>query len=147
MKARNILAGKSNAIICSIAPERTISDAIALLCENRIGALMVEDGSGQPLGIITERDILWAASKDIKGFGGRLVSDVMTRELICGLLDDDAHYVMQVMTQNKIRHLPIVENDKVVGMISIGDVIKSQLESIRVENHMLKDYLHMRGEL
>ncbi len=147
MKVRDLLAGKPNAIICSIAPERTIANAVDLLCENRIGALMVENGNGEPLGIITERDILWAANKDIKGFGGRLVSDVMTRELICGLLDDDAHYVMQVMTQNKIRHLPIVQNDKVVGMISIGDVIKSQLESIRVENHMLKDYLHMRGEL
>ncbi|NLX22622.1 MAG: CBS domain-containing protein [Phycisphaerae bacterium] len=147
MKIKEILAGKPNAIICSIAPERTIADAIALLCEKRIGALMVEDTGGQPLGIITERDMLRAANQDIAGFGDRRVADVMTRELICGLPDDNAHYVMQVMTQNKIRHLPIVENHRVIGLISIGDVIKSQLESARIENHMLKDYLHLRGEL
>lgn len=147
MKVKDILTTKPNAIISSIAEDQPLAEAIRHLCKHRIGALLVLDGKGLPVGIVTERDILRAANQDSQAFGQKKVGETMTRELICGLPDDNIEYVMQVMTQNKIRHLPIVENDKLVGMISIGDVIKSQLELTRVENHMLKDYLHLRGEL
>lgn len=147
MKIKDLLNAKPNATICTIRPDQTVGDAVRELHRNRIGSLLVVDEGGRPVGIITERDVLRAASQDLKGFGDLAVSQVMSSDLICGLPDDDPQYVMQVMTQNRIRHLPIVEENRLVGVISIGDVIKSQLEATRVENHMLKDYLHLRGEL
>ncbi len=147
MKIREVLNNKSNAIICTIRPDVTVREAVAELCRNGIASLLVVGDDGQPVGIITERDVLRTVNRDPKGFADRFVTEVMTKDLICGLPDDDVQYVMQVMTQNRIRHLPIVENQRLVGVVSIGDMIKSQLQAVRVENHMLQDYLHLRGEI
>ncbi len=147
MKIREVLNGKANAIICTVQPTATVREAVAELCRNGIASLLVVGEGGEPVGIITERDVLRTVNRDPKGFADRLVSEVMTKDLICGLPDDDVQYVMQVMTQNRIRHLPIVENQRLIGVVSIGDMIKSQLQAIRVENHMLQDYLHLRGEI
>ncbi|HSW45550.1 MAG TPA: CBS domain-containing protein [Phycisphaerae bacterium] len=147
MKIKEVLQNKSNASICTICPGQTVGAAVAELCRNGIGALLVVNERREPVGIITERDVLRAASRDLKGFSDLRVSEVMSKDLICGLPDDEVHYVMQVITQNRIRHLPIVENNRLVGVVSIGDMIKSQLEAVRVENHMLKDYLHLKGEI
>ena len=147
MQVREVLEAKPSRVVTTIAPAETVQAAIAKLCEQKIGALLVINEEGEPVGIITERDVLTQASRDIQAFGGRLVSDVMTRDLVCALPDDNVDYVMQVMTQNRIRHLPIIEEHQVIGLVSIGDLIKSQLEITQVENHMLKDYLHLRGEI
>jgi len=147
MKVAEILKNKPSAMVSSIGPDQTVAEAIRHMCEHRIGALLVRDQQGGPLGIITERDILLAADRDLDGFGKAKVSDLMSADLVCALPDDNVGYVMQVMTQSRLRHLPIVENKRVIGLISIGDVIKSQLEETQVENHMLKDYLHLKGEI
>ncbi len=147
MQVREVLEAKPSHVVTTITPAETVQAAIDKLCEQRIGALLVINKEGGPVGIITERDVLTQASRDIQAFGGRLVSDVMTRNLVCALPDDNVDYVMQVMTQNRIRHLPIIEEQKVIGLVSIGDLIKSELEISQVENHMLKDYLHLRGEI
>lgn len=147
MKIRDVLQGKPNSIVCTIRPKDRVRDAIRELCRNAIGSLLVLNDAHEPVGILSERDVLRAADRDPKGFADLAVSEIMSKDLICGLPDDEDHYVMQVMTQNRIRHLPIVENNKLIGVVSIGDMIKSQLQAIRVENHMLKDYLHLRGEI
>jgi len=147
MLVRDVLNGKQTKGVITIGENETLAVAIRRLCEYGIGALLVTNAAGDPVGIITERDVLRQAARDAACFQERPVSEVMTRELICGLPDDNIDYIMQVMTQNRIRHLPIVAGDKVVGLISIGDVIKSQLRQTRIENHMMKDYLHLRGEL
>jgi len=147
MQVREVLETKPSQKVATITPDEAVKAAIDKLCEQNIGALLVVNEHGEPVGIITERDVLTQASKDVQAFGGHRVADVMTRDLVCALPDDNVEYVMQVMTQNRIRHLPIIEEQKVIGLVSIGDLIKSQLEISRVENHMLKDYLHLRGEL
>ena len=147
MQVREILETKPTAAVVTIGPDQLVAEAVQALCRCRIGALLVVNESGEPVGIITERDVLRQANQNAAGFGKQPISEMMTRELICGLPDDNVDYIMQVMTHNKIRHLPIVEDRKVVGLISIGDVIKSQLDITRVENHMLKDYLHLRGDI
>ena len=147
MQVREVLEAKPSRVVTTITPAETVQAAIAKLCEQKIGALLVVNNEGEPVGIITERDVLTQACRDIQAFGVRLVSDVMTRDLVCALPDDNVDYVMQVMTQNRIRHLPIIEEQQVIGLVSIGDLIKSQLEISQVENHMLKDYLHLRGEI
>ena len=113
-----------------------MTDAVRFMCDSHIGSLLVQDEKGSPLGIITERDVLRAVNDSSASYESLLVSDIMTTELICCLLGDDISYVMQILTQNKIRHLPIVEKKRVVGLISIGDVIKCSLEESRVENRV-----------
>jgi len=147
MKIQEILNQKGNVIISSIGPDVSIIDALDLLCANKIGALMVINSNGELIGIITERDVLWEIDQNPDKFRERKVSDIMSTDLICGLMDDDVNYVMNVMTQNKIRHLPVVSDNKVVGLISIGDVIKSLLDEKQIEIRRLHDYLHLKGEI
>jgi CBS domain-containing protein len=147
MNVQDILASKANSIISFIGPNDKVTDAVRFMCDSRIGSLLVQGDKGSPVGIITERDVLRAINEDFAAYPSLRVSDIMTTELICGLPKDDVNYVMQIMTQNKIRHLPIVEKKRVVGLISIGDVINSSLEESKVENRRLHDYLQLSGEM
>jgi len=147
MNVKDILASKANSIISFIGPNDKVTDAVRFMCGSRIGSLLVQDDKGNPVGIITERDVLRAINEDLANYSSLCVSDIMTTELICGLLKDDVNYVMQIMTQNKIRHLPIVQKKRIVGLISTGDVINSSLEESKVENRRLHDYLQLSGEL
>lgn len=140
MKVRDILLSKG-AEVATIHPEVTIHDALMTLVSRRIGSLMVTEEDGRIVGILTERDILRecaARSEDIKE---TRVREVMTTDLIIGVPDDEIGYVMGILTQNRIRHLPIIADDKLEGLISIGDVVKAQLEETEFENRYLKDYI------
>ncbi len=147
MKINNILESKGKQEVFSVSPDTGLLDAVHLLCNKRVGALLVQDSSDHPIGIVTERDVLWEVHRNHENLSNVTVSDVMTSDLICGLPEDDTRYIMQVMTQNKVRHLPIVKDKKVIGMISIGDMIKQQLDEIKVENHRLQDYLEQAGHM
>ena len=147
MIVKDILEKKPNTIIATIAPNATLAEATAKMCEEHIGSLLVCDETENPVGIITERDVLNQVGTNLEGFATRLVSEAMTADLICGLADDNANYIMQVMRQNRIRHLPIVEDNKVIGLISLGDLAHSLLEQTRVENRKLHDYLELSGQL
>ncbi|MBN1517597.1 CBS domain-containing protein [Candidatus Sumerlaeota bacterium] len=140
MRVKDILRTKGSRII-TIDPEATLKRAIFELNAHKIGSLMVLDENGRPLGIITERDILHEAVREPQEMTELLVRDVMTKDLICAVPDDSVEYVMGVMTRNKIRHLPIVENRQIAGLLSIGDVIKSLLEDVSTENKYLRDYI------
>ncbi|MHC4444007.1 MAG: CBS domain-containing protein [Planctomycetota bacterium] len=144
---KDVLKEKENKVISSVGPDLSIAEAVSLLCAQRIGALMVIDENGEPTGIITERDVLMEINRNPDLVRKRKVSEVMTTNLICGLPDDEVNYAMNVMTENKIRHLPIVSDNKVIGIISIGDVIKCLLEAIQFENRNLHEYLHLKGEI
>lgn len=140
MMVKEIL-GPVNSNIISIDKDRSVADAIYQLVENEVGALIVVDGE-KPVGMFTERDVLksWTRKgnilfKDIK------VSEVMTTNLIISEIEDDLCYVTTIMIKNRIRHLPIVENTKIVAMLSIRDVVKAQVSDLRAENHYLKDYI------
>jgi CBS domain-containing protein len=140
MVVKEIL-GPVNSNIISIDKDKSVADAIYQMVENEIGALIVVDGE-KPVGMFTERDVLksWTRKgnilfKDIK------VSEVMTTNLIICEIGDDLCYVTTIMIKNRIRHLPIVENTKIVAMLSIRDVVKAQVSDLRAENHYLKDYI------
>jgi len=68
----------------------------------------------------------------------------MSRDLIVGLPDDDISYISGVMTQNRSRHIPVVEKDKLIGLVSLGDIVKTQMDKIKIENRYLKDYVHSK---
>ncbi len=140
MQIRDILRSKGVEVM-TIRPEATIHDAMTMLVHHRIGSLMVIDERGKIVGIITERDILRECAARSEQVKETRVQEVMTRNLIIGVPDDEIGYVMWIMTQNRIRHLPVMANEKLEGLISIGDVVKAQLEESEFENRYLKDYI------
>lgn len=136
----DILTRKGRAVH-TIAPERTIHDVIDVLCRHRVGALLVVEDGGRLLGLISERDVLNELNAHPTEVDRRMVADVMTRELIVGLPDDRVDYAMAVMTERRIRHLPVVVDGAVRGIVSIGDMVKAQLDETAWENLLLHKYI------
>jgi CBS domain-containing protein len=140
MKVKAILGKKSTTVI-TITTEHSLLKASQLLAEHNIGAVVVVNKAGMPIGILSERDIvrqLAASSADALNYK---VGDVMTEDLIIGFPEDDLSYVSSTMTDKRIRHLPIMDNQKLVGIVSIGDVVKVQLDHFANEAHMLRQYI------
>jgi len=130
----------------TISPEQTVHEAIQQLCRYNIGALPVLDVEGTLVGIISERDVLRLCSRDDCPEALRLkVRDVMTRDLVISVLDDSLDYVMRVMTDRRVRHLPVLEDRRLVAIVSIGDLVKAQYEEKETEIRYLRDY--MQGAL
>lgn len=144
MKVNRILATKPAKII-TIRAEQEIRAAVDLLAEHRIGALLVVNGAGKLIGIISERDIVRRAAENEEVFS-LIVDDVMTRQVKVALPQDDMMSVAHTMTEGRFRHLPIVDdNYDIVGMISIGDVMKAQRDAYRGEIETLEMQV-MAGE-
>ena len=147
MTLQEILSEKGTRVH-TIEAEATLVAAVERLVEHNVGSLLVCrtghcDNRPQIEGIVTERDVLRA----LAGRGGRLddlrVRDVMTSKLVTASPTDDVGAVMGLMTDHRVRHMPIIADDgRLAGMISIGDVVKSQHNSMVLENHFLKSYLH-----
>jgi CBS domain-containing protein len=124
MKIRTILTTKGTKVI-TVHPEQTLKEAAVLLAEHNIGALVVVDNAGQPVGIISERDIICVAAKHDDVLAWR-VSEAMTKDLVTGLPQDDLSSVAHTMQEKGFRHLPIVEHGELVGIVSIRDVMEAQ---------------------
>jgi CBS domain-containing protein len=140
MKVKEILKGKGTEV-ATVGAEETIYDAIKKLVEKNIGSLLVVDDKGAIAGIITERDILKECDKRFQSLDEIKVGDVMTKKLIVASPDDDVDYVENIMTENRIRHLPIVSGENLEGIISIGDLVNVQRAQCKVENRYLKAYI------
>jgi CBS domain-containing protein len=140
MKVKDVLREKGYEVF-SIEENYSIFDAITKLVEKNIGALIVKNRDGKVVGIISERDIMRESYKNLDRLREVPVHKVMTRKLIVGNLEDELEQVERVMTQNRIRHYPIFENDELIGIISIGDVVKHRLIECSLENRHLKDYI------
>jgi len=145
MKIRDIR--KSSPVeLQTISPEHTVHEAIRLMCNYKIGALPVLDIEGTLVGIVSERDVLRLCSRDDCQEALLLrVRDVMTRDLVISVLDDSLDYVMRVMTERRIRHLPVLDEGRMVAIVSIGDLVKAQYEEKETEIRYLRDY--MQGAL
>ncbi len=139
MRLREILLSKGSEVY-TIAPSATLQDVANVLVQHNCGSLVVVE-DGQLCGIITERDILRAAAASHQPLANCAVRDYMTAKLVTGSLDEDLAEVMGQMTHHRIRHLPILEDGRLVGMISIGDVVKAQHDRLSMENHYLKNYI------
>jgi len=140
MKVKDILAVKGNRVV-TVEKESTIIDAMSIFSANRIGSLLVVDKESNILGIIGARDVLMAVINHLDQIKTMTVEKIMTTNLIVGTLDDKVDYILSVMTENRIRHVPIMEGKELKGLVSIGDVVKSQLKETHVENKYLKDYI------
>lgn len=140
MTIRSILQTKGNEVYTT-SPETKLSEVVKKLVHHQCGSLLVCDGE-KLVGIITERDLLRASATDDQDLDSTAVSELMTDNLVTGTPDDSISQTMGLLTEQRIRHLPILENDKLVGLISIGDVVKAQYAKLTIENHYLKTYLH-----
>lgn len=139
-KVRICLEMKGRRLI-TISPDDTVKTAIGKLVDNKIGAMPVCDGKGNLIGIISERDLLKECAQRAKSINKTPVKDIMTRDVVIGILEDDLDYVMDIMTQKAIRHLPIMDGPKLEGMVSIRDVVDIQLEKSKAEARFLNDYI------
>ena len=143
MDTVNELLKMKGSQVLTVYETNTVEDAMALLVEHNIGSLVVLDGQHKIAGIITERDIMRKCYRRGVDFFKMKVSETMTGkdDLIVGMIEDRLDYIMQVMTQNRIRHVPIIDGERLLGMLSIGDVVKAQLDAVQAENHYLRDFL------
>jgi len=137
MNIKSILATKGTNVITT-GPDKTIREALTTLAQHNFGALVVVDEAHKPVGIISERDIVRLAAKD-DGFFSVRVSAVMTKELIIGVRQDELKAVANTMTERRIRHLPVVDDDGVlIGIISIGDIVKAERNHFEGEADTLR---------
>ena len=139
MKLQAILRVKGTAVF-TVEPGVWLAVVVEWLVKCNCGSLVVCD-DGQMVGIITERDILKACAGDTTTLEGNTVAERMTTDVITGSLTDEVETIMGLMTKNRIRHMPILENGELAGMISIGDVVKAQHAELSMENHYLKEYI------
>lgn len=131
MKIGNLLAVKGSNVI-TISDDRGIREAVALLSRHNIGALVVVNNSGAPIGILSERDIVREAART-EAFLTLPVTALMTKKIITGTPQDDLNAALETMTKGDFRHLPIIDDGKLAGIISIGDAVKAQLQQYRGE--------------
>lgn len=136
MKVSSMLATKQAEVI-TITPEKTVKTAVQILNQHNIGALVVLDATGKLAGILSERDVIRVAGERDDVFS-LTVGDVMTHNVITGTPEDDVMSIANTMTEKRFRHLPIMKDDELVGIISIGDVLKTQRDQYRGERNTLE---------
>jgi len=140
MKVKDILKNKRPEVF-TIGEDKKISDALRILVTNNIGVLLVLNNDAKITGIFSERDIIKSAYNNPQNFGEITIKEIMSKKIIFVEPEDEIEYIESVMTSNRIRHLPVVENKVLVGLISIGDIIKSLRTNKESENKYLMDYI------
>jgi CBS domain-containing protein len=141
MYVRNILKSKKNIRVDTVRNYVLVSDAVHKLHELRIGALVVVDDAQKIMGIISERDIVRGLADQGVSILSQEVSSLMTRDVLVCSVHDSLADLMKIMTDKKIRHLPVIDNQEMIGIITIGDLVKAQLTQAAMEVENLKNYV------
>ena len=142
MSVARILAEKGGSVV-TVPPHRTVDEAIHLLAEKRIGALIVGDTAGRVIGILSERDVMRALACDGAGALDQPISRYMTTKVVTCTRRASVEDVMETMTEGRFRHLPVVEDGRLVGVVSIGDVVKRRIAAVEAEHQAMRDYITM----
>ncbi|MCG8545478.1 MAG: CBS domain-containing protein [Alphaproteobacteria bacterium] len=140
MYVETILRKKGDSVV-TVDPADTVSDAVQVLSKHRIGAALVRDAAGGIVGILSERDIVRGVARDKSNCLDMAVKDLMTSPVISCKPDDNIDEIMELMTERRIRHLPVMNGDALVGIISIGDVVKQRISEIENESEALRQYI------
>jgi CBS domain-containing protein len=141
MLVRHILEARGRQLI-SVRPEASVSEAVALFVIHGIGAVPVVDPSEMLIGIFTERDVLYGDFGDSEQFHRRLIGEVMNENPITCSPDDPVAEVMGEISRHRVGQLPVVDNGVLIGMVSVGDMIKSLHDEVKTENQHLTTYIH-----
>ena len=140
MIVKSILSVKGGEVI-SIEPTATLDTAVKTLAEHKIGALLVLGPDRRVIGILSERDIVRVLAERGASVLSQPLAQVMTRKVITCSQSDSVGVLMERMTTGKFRHLPVIEDEQVIGVVSIGDVVKHRLQEIEHESAALRDYI------
>ena len=137
VKISTILDNKGS-VVYSISPENTLKQMADEMLAKKIGSLLVIDEDGTLVGIISERDFLTIVGEHTKDWEDITVSDVMTKEVVTAAPEDTLEQVMSIMTEH---HIPVIGNDKIVGVLALGDIINALLDKSLFQNKLLKRYI------
>ena len=140
MTVRAILKNKGAAVVTAV-PGETLHRIAQLIAEYRIGAVLILDKEGRPGGIVSERDIVNALSAYGAGALAMTAAETMTRNLVTCRPDNTPDEILAVMTNSRVRHLPVMDDGQMVGIVSIGDVVKRKLDDAAAEVGLLRDYV------
>ena len=140
MRLADVLKQKGSKAL-TVPESASVAEAIRTMHKNRVGSVVIPSASGEPVGIITERDILRLYAEGKSDFEQLLVKDCMTTGLILGKPDDRVTEVLAIMTERRFRHLPVVQEGQIVGVISIGDLVKAELYEATSEAKALREYI------
>lgn len=140
MTVAAILDHKGHEIV-STRPDDTLQVISQLLAQHRIGAVLVRDAAGSVLGILSERDIVRAVAAHGAQALGMTASAVMTRDIVYGCPSDTVDKVLATMTDRRIRHLPVMHEGKLIGFVSIGDVVKRRIQDVQEEADQLRAFV------
>ncbi len=143
MDVAGILRSKGRAV-ATAKPDTTVAEAVAALSERRIGALVVSDDGRNLLGIVSERDVVSGLAERGAAFLDCTLSDCMASPVMTCAPGDTDREIMALMTDRRFRHLPVIEDGALAGIVSIGDVVKSRIEGIVAEADALREYI-VRG--
>ncbi|WP_298422469.1 CBS domain-containing protein [Rhodoblastus sp.] len=140
MSVALILAAKGHDVTTT-QPHRTLQEAAAVLAERGIGAVIVTGGNSEVLGILSERDIVRAIGRHGAGALQDPVSKYMTSKVVTTQMDEAIDQVMELMTAGRFRHLPVIHNGRLAGVVSIGDVVKHRLDAMDAEHRAMREYI------
>lgn len=141
MTVANILGSKSGAKLISCKPSDSIETIAQTLAKHRIGAIFIIDGKGTLVGIVSERDIVRNMAKDGAGVLTNKASDIMTEKVVTCLPSDTVTMLMGLMTESRVRHIPVVIDGKIEGVVSIGDVVKARIAAAEREAAEMMQYI------
>ncbi|MCX5578471.1 CBS domain-containing protein [Kaistia terrae] len=139
MTVAAILSNKGRDVI-TVSPDLSIAEVVRILAERRIGAIVVTDGANHILGIVSERDVVRALARGADALNGP-VSSIMTAKVVTCTDRNTINEVMTRMTEGRFRHLPVVEDDQLAGIVSIGDVVKARIEQVEREADEMRAYI------
>ena len=140
MFVRDILSTKGN-VVTTTTPDTTIANLANVLAEHRIGAVIVTDPGGKVCGVISERDVIVALAKHGPECLDHTVETAMTHDVLTCTLDTTIAELMSQMTERRIRHLPVIDDGRLAGVVSIGDVVKHRIAEAEQEANQLREYI------
>jgi CBS domain-containing protein len=140
MRISDVL-GRKGSLVATVRPTTTITDALDKLAEHNIGALVVTDADGAIVGIVSERDIVRALPARGAEILAAEVSEIMTATVVTADPRTDVVDAMRSMTEKRVRHLPVLEGDELVGIVSIGDVVKNRIDELQAATDQLTHYI------
>lgn len=141
MRINQVLAGKASQEVITISPDATVRDLITALTEHNVGALVVSTDGTTVTGIVSERDVVRRLLENENLLNGP-VSSIMTTDVQTCEGHEPDHDLMQMMTEQRIRHVPVVKEGRLTGIVSIGDVVKSRMQELEFERDQLNSYVH-----
>lgn len=140
MKVSAILKTKGGTVY-SITADSNLRDMVREMIARRVGSLLVVDANGVTQGIVTERDLLRTLNKGGAQWDTIKIGDIMSRQIVFGSVTDTVEQAMNIMTDHRIRHLPVMDGERLAGMLSMGDIIKASLTESNYQNKLLKSYI------